>query len=45
LIAALIAVAAAAPSAPYKPTGYGQPHITIVKQSDERQGVMSSQWR
>ena len=47
LIAAFLAVAAA--SNVYHQGGYGagyaQPHIAIVRQSDERHGVQSSNWR
>ena len=42
MIAALIAVAAAAPA--YPSHGYGQ-NIAIVRASDERHGVQSSNWR
>ena len=53
LIAALLAVAAAAPSsyekaaypAPYSKDGYEKPVITITSQSDVRNLDGSSQWR
>ena len=43
IIAALLAVAAAAPSSTYP--AYPKPAITIVSQSDVRNADGSSQWR
>ncbi|XP_046448802.1 larval cuticle protein 65Ab1-like [Daphnia pulex] len=44
IVAAVLAVAAAAPSSSYKPVEYKAPEITIVSQSDVRNLDGSSNW-